>query len=339
MTSIYRPIIKNAWQILWRAKYLWFFGFFAALAATTRGEISLIIDNFYAVSEAGIFLEELRDLSAQGLLGGVGENLSTMFANFGWGGGLLILILLVVVAFLIWLIVVGQAGLIGGAYKEYRKQPSDFLLSFRTGRQNFWKVLWLNIVHKIIIYGSLLVVGITLALIYLNSGSEAVKIILIILSFLILIPLAVIISLVMRYAIMFVVLRKEATGQAIKSAWGVFTRNWLVSIEMVILLFLVLLGFLLAIIIASAVLIIPLSLIYYILFSLNVSGLLFGMVAFLILISFILLLWIFAAWSVFRNAAWVLLFEKLTESQVFSKIARWATMLAGRRKKSKLEMP
>jgi hypothetical protein len=34
MEPTYRPILKKAWHIAWRFKYLWFFGLFAALLGT-----------------------------------------------------------------------------------------------------------------------------------------------------------------------------------------------------------------------------------------------------------------------------------------------------------------
>jgi hypothetical protein len=50
MISIYRPILKTAWKVLWRAKYLWFFGFFAVLFGNT-GELNLAIQSCIEIGD------------------------------------------------------------------------------------------------------------------------------------------------------------------------------------------------------------------------------------------------------------------------------------------------
>lgn len=322
MTSVYRPILKVAWQILWQAKYLWFFGFFAILAVGTRGEISLIIDNLFAVSESGLFLDQLRELYAQNLLGNVGANFVSLFSNLEFLTVVLFVILLALILLLIFLVIVGQAGLVGGVYKEYRKQPSDFVATFRTGRQNFWPVLGLNIINKLIIYGSLLVLGIPLIMLYLNQGNLASKNLFTLLFFIILIPIAVVVSMIIRYAILFVVIRKEKVGQAVRNGWNLFVRNWVVSIEMAIVLFFVLIGFVTLLFLIAIVLIIPFALVLYVFYLLGVGGVLLNSALFWLIVFGALIIWIGAMLTTFQTACWVLLFDKLTESRVFSKVSR-----------------
>jgi hypothetical protein len=40
--SLYRSILKRAWEISWKFKYLWFFGLFAALLGN-GGEFEIIL--------------------------------------------------------------------------------------------------------------------------------------------------------------------------------------------------------------------------------------------------------------------------------------------------------
>lgn len=328
MTTIYRPILKNAWQILWKAKYLWFFGLFAVLIGNT-GELNLVIDNFSSISESVVTLRGLKDIYVQGVFGNFSSNVNQLFVNFNFSVLVLVLMLLILFIFLVWLSIISQTGLINGAYKEYRKQSSDFINSFKKGRQNFWKVLAINLIGKIIIYGILLIIGLPLTLIYLKQASEISQLLFIMLSFIILIPLAVIISFLIKYAVIFAVIKKEKVCQAIKDSWNLFIKNWIISIEMAVILFLVTILAGIIMVLAAIVLAIPLSLVIYIFYALQIQGLLMLSVILALSILIILLFWLAALLSTYQMTCWVLLFDRLTESQVYSKLARlvagWTT--------------
>jgi len=331
MTSIYRPILKIAWQILWRAKYLWFFGLFAVLVSNS-GELNLIINNFSIVSEQGPFLRNLKLLYSQGVFNNPITNLKELVANFNLSAIILLILFIALFLFLIWLAVVAQAGLVSGAYREYRKQPSGFVSAFKTGRQNFWPVLALNVIGKIVIYGALLIVGLPLVLLYLKQPSETGQLLFVLLSFIILIPLAVIVSFLIKYAIIFVVLKKEKVGQALKSGWRLFIKNWVVTVEMAIILFLISILTGIVMILVTVILAIPLSLLVYIFYILQVEGLLMLAVILALLLLVLLIFWLGTLLSTYQMTCWVLLFDRLTESQVFSKISRLVAGWTSRKK-------
>jgi len=331
MTTIYRPILKVAWQIMWRAKYLWFFGFFAAFVASS-GEFNLMVNNFSDLNTEAGFGNSLKDIYSQGLMGNFGNHLLELLKSLNPAAWFLIAILLLLILFFIWLSTVSEAGLIAGAYREYRKQPSDFILTFKTGRQNFWPVFWLNILGKISIYLILGVISAPLLYIYLKTSDILWQTILFIISFIILLPVSAIVAFLVKYAIMYVVLRKEKLCSALKNGWQLFLKNWVVSLEMAILMFLISILFGLAMIILGIVLAIPLGLILYAIYSLNVAG--SALTA--VIIGLILLALIFfvmgAMLSTYQLTAWVLLFDRLNESQVFSKIARLVAGFLEKRK-------
>lgn len=326
MIPIYRPILKIAWQILWRAKYLWFFGFFAALAANS-GEVNLAINNFSSLGRQTDSLLSLKDLYTDGLAGTFFSRLSEIFSNFNSSVLFLLLILLAIFIFVLWLVITSQISLIFGADKEYRKQISNFSSCFKAGRQNFWQVLSLNVIGKLIIVVSMFVLGAPLAWLYLKSTSVTAQFLFILLSFIILIPLAVIISFVIKYAIIFVVLSKKKVSESLKSAWDLFIKNWVVSIEMAILLFFVSILAGLAMIVVAIILAIPLSLLLYLIYAIQIQG--FMMVATIIVfvVLILILFWIGAMLSTYQMTCWVLLFDKLTSGQVYSKIARFVSGL------------
>jgi len=331
MTSIYRPILKIAWQILWRAKYLWFFGLFAVLVANS-GEVNLVIDNFSNLAEQGTFLQDLKALYSQEVVGSFGTVFNSLFANFDWSTLVLVVLLLGLFLFILWLAISSQAGLIGGAYKEYRKQPSDFMSAFKIGRQSFWRVLGVNVIGKVIIYGILLIIGLPIVLVYFRQTSDTARLLYMLLAFIILIPLAVIISFLIKYAVIYTVIKKDSVGQAIKNGWKLFIKNWIVSIEMAIILFLVtiLVGIVMAL--AAVVLAIPLALLMYLFYALGISGLMMFTVVFSLILFIVLLIWLGALLSTYQITCWTLLLDRLESGPVFPKIARLLTGLTSRKK-------
>ena len=77
MIPIYRSILKNGWQVLWRAKYLWFFGFFAAFVAGS-GELNLGVNNISDLSGRDYLLSGLQENAFQNLW----SNFLSLFVNF-----------------------------------------------------------------------------------------------------------------------------------------------------------------------------------------------------------------------------------------------------------------
>ncbi len=321
MTSVYRPILKIAWQIMWKAKYLWWLGLLAALIGPGNA-INIVVDNFSTMSDVNTTLPKLKLLHEGGFLEGVAGRIKDLFVNLDVYSIILMIILLALFLFILWLAVASQVGLIQGGYKEYRKQPSDFVTAFRAGKQSFWPALLINILGKALIQGILFLVGLPLAFLYLYQSGEGWQTVFTILAFIILIPLAVIVSFIIRYALMFLVIKKEKVWLAIASAWKLFIKHWIVSLEMAILLFLVNLAFGIVMILSAIVLALPLSLLLYTFYVLKVGGVIFAGVIITLVLVAVLMFWLGALLSVYQSVAWVIIFDRLTESQVYSKLVR-----------------
>ncbi|HPI66938.1 MAG TPA: hypothetical protein PKZ16_00065 [bacterium] len=323
MTSIYRPILKIAWQILWRAKYLWIFGLFAVLVMNS-GEFNLVVNNFSGLTERSQTLLQWQDFYQQGILGNMWHNFKDLFVNFSLNTLLLIALLVFLFLFVLWLAIVSEAGLVAGSYREYRNLPIHFREAFALGRQNFWPVLWLNVVGKIVVSGLLALLSLPLAWLYFKTQSGFWQFIFVLVSFVVLIPVAVLVSFLVKYAVMFVVLKKDNLKQAITNSWKFFKKYWVISIEMAIVMFLVGILAVLAMIILAVVLILPLALVLYIVYVLQISGLMMFAIIFSLALMAILLFWIGALLSTYQITAWVILFERLNESTAYAKIARLA---------------
>lgn len=318
MKPFYREILKEAWRVISRQRFLWIFGIFAAVWG--NGGVYDVVFNYSNLAS------KLSDLKASFLAGGINQflnNLNDYFAISSWAGAFVLIIALAIFCLLIWLVMVSQAALIDAAKKLKEGQKASAAESFKVGKKVFWPVLSLNLLNKLVTYGLLIVVGIPLFAVYLTSDNILWPVILSLYSFLILVPGAIIISFIALYATIFIVVKKYHLAKAIAEAWHLFIKNWLVSLEMAFVLLVINFLASLAAFVAMTVCLIPFVL-FGLLFNILGSAAGFWIVIILALIVIVLILILMASLiASFQVTAWTLLFSRLVEGRGTSKIMRW----------------
>ncbi|MBU1131523.1 hypothetical protein KJ840_05325 [Patescibacteria group bacterium] len=320
MTSIYRQILKKAWQITKKLIYLWPLGFFVAFLGN-GGEYQVLFKEFSLVSKqperVNIWKENFQILWPGWDLGG----LKALFLFF------IIIIALVLICFFVWLIVSSLGGLIKGAALGNNNEKSTFKKLLLTGSKNFWPLLGLNIIAKVIVYGFLIFVLGPLMLVTFKQGHGSLNLVVVGASFLIFVPLTIIVSLVTKYAAAFVMLDGQKMTECFKNAWRLFSANWLVSLEMAFILFVINIVIGLCYILASLLIFSPfLSL--AVMNALNKPGLfdilMYSSVTVLLILSALIGAWL----ATFQISSWTLLYLRLTEGgKAYSKIVRWTAAL------------
>src|SRR3954454_15477916 len=150
----YGEIIKTAFWITLRNRYLWFFGFFAGGASTgfnfpTGGSSEFNNNDFGQASSVPVFVAQVGQQ-------GVFENVALTVAIVALG-------LLIVLVFLI-LALISQGALAESVAALDRGESRRFSSAWRAGVSNFWRVLGYYIVFILISLGLLLVIGIPIAL-------------------------------------------------------------------------------------------------------------------------------------------------------------------------------
>ena len=234
--NLYRKILSGALKATWKNKYLWFFGLFATLLGGT-GELELLfsstegsyqntlLPNFSSWIDAGIFS------------GAAMKNAGDLAIHDPFSFFILISLLLVVLLlglFLIWLTVTSQAGLVYNSAKIKLDKKHSLKDGLNAGMDKFWSVFGLNLSLKFVI--SLLFFLITIPIVNESAGGNMGGKVFFFL-FLLFIPLSIIVSFIVKYAIAFVVIREQCFLKALKDSWNLFKSNWLVSIEMAFILF------------------------------------------------------------------------------------------------------
>jgi hypothetical protein len=320
----YRNILKQAWQLTWRHKYLWWFGIFAALLGN-GGELEIIFNNsgdpsqsifpaWQSIISTGIF-------SRQTLF-----NIGNLFQHdalnliFVLVVGLIILAILLL---LVWLVMVSQAAIVNNSAAIVKQQKPSLKDGWNSGLLNFWPVLILNVIVKAAVYILLIVISLPLFFFPLSFGANLFYVS----ALMVVMLLAVILSFIIKYAIAYVVINKFRIGRALEQSWQLFKENWLVSFEMAILLFFINFVVGLAMILAILTLAVPflfLGIIFY--YALSVVGAWF--IAFLAFACFLFLIVVCgAALAVFQISSWTSLFLELYKNGGKSKLVRMVNNL------------
>lgn len=329
-TSLYRPILKKAWAITKKYKNLWFFGLFVAILGLS-GEYEILIRAFYnpaiQTTDQGI-IEAAIEGAQSGWADAIITN-QTSLTNV-WNSiisqpsALIFIALIIVLAvaislFLIWLSVISQIGLIKNADQNSKNRKATLNQGIDFAVTKFWSVLLSNIILKIIIFLLFLILG--FAIIAL-SGQGLLGTILYYLAFIIFVVIVFTVSFLIRYQIMYLILNKESFFKSWKSAFDLFKNNWLISLEMALILFLF---YILAAILTSLIALIVITSIAIIFKLTTYSIWILALLGFIILIAGIALTFLITAiLNTFQWSSWVILFNRLNQNQGLSRIIRTA---------------
>lgn len=317
MEPLYRVILKKAWEIAKKYKLLWIFGFFAVWVANT-GEMQIFFNSFSSIEKTSLGLWN------NPLFLALFKGAPSFDAIIS--GLLLLLIFLIMFLLVAWLVVVSQTAIIYATYLISKNKKISFKIIFSEAQKHFLKVLGLNALSRVLVGLLLFTILIPILTIIVASGSKFATLFSIII-WIIFLPIAIIISFIMKYAINFVIIEKENFRDSISKAWDLFRTNWLVSIEMTLALTIIsfIVGFILlfiTIIIVGPFLRIDLLTFY------SFKNFAFGLILFKVL-PLIVIYTIIGAWiSVFQISSWTLLFEKLTSGKWYSKLVRIISSLS-----------
>ncbi|PIT90343.1 MAG: hypothetical protein COU22_02675 [Candidatus Komeilibacteria bacterium CG10_big_fil_rev_8_21_14_0_10_41_13] len=316
MTSIYRVILKKAWLITKKFRYLWPLGLFAAFLGN-GGEYQILFNQSRNVAEQSSILEAwaqtLKIILPQSQLSGA--DILPLILNY--------LFVIIIIALFAWLAISSFGGLIAGAKAaDDSGEKSSFGALFKQGSKKFWPLLGVNIVAKAIIYGVIGLIMTPLMLATFSQSNPVTNLIVILITFVIFIPLSIIVSLSTKYASAYIVLNGEKCWNGFKKGWQLFFNNWLVSLEMALLIFAINLLVSLAFVLLSLLIFSPFfffGIVYTIESPTIFNSLIYTAVFLLLLISAVF----GSLLATFQVSSWTLLFSKLTGGdKAYSKIMR-----------------
>lgn len=322
----YREIFKKAWRISWRNKSLWFFGLFASIVsfgaelkifsrALSQDSGLKVINNIGLFIKTGIF-------SRQAL-----ENISFLLKTETKSMIFIFLILLVILAlviFFIWLATTSQISIMNSVKKIEKEGEQKIKIKGQIKKANkkFWPVFLMNALTWLVINGVTLLISLLLVVIIIQNKTYLT--ILYGLLFIIFIPIILFISFIIKYAIAYIVIDGKKVSSALKKAWALFRKNWLISIEVAISLFFINLLIILLISFISFLAFTLLSGMAFAtsIFILSSKGLFWGLIITAFIVAFIILALGGAILNTFQISTWTGLFIKLKGNEASSKLKR-----------------
>lgn len=317
-TVLYRDVIKRALSVTWRHPWLWIFGFFTTFLGLGSVYEMVLSKSARSFTLFGHAAGQFSSYSLTGIL--VAQNLEkikllNLFLLFG-----AVFLALALLAFAIWLAISSFGALIASAYALDKKKKLHFWKSLNLGRRHFWQLLGINILGKTIIFVSLVLAGSLFSYVILNSS--LLRAILYFLIFLILVAASLLVSFLIIYASCFIVLKLQKFPEALKNAWHLFIKNWVVSFEAMIFIFL--LNVLAEALVFAALVVfsIPFLFLLLLFYTAAVSAAPAIVLSIWILASIIIVTVTGGFFSTFQIVAWTYIFDRIEKGGVLSKVHR-----------------
>ncbi|MEK7606590.1 MAG: hypothetical protein AAB444_00085 [Patescibacteria group bacterium] len=304
--SVHRQILKEAWEITWRFKPLWLLGAFASFWATQN------------IAEA-FFNPPLFSPSSIG-----GQPMWWQIPSVGGGISAASLFGLVIgvaiFGFIVWITTASRGGLISAVDAASRGKTTSLSQAWTNGTQRFWSIFGISIAGKII-WGSL-IFGITCLAAYVAPRDSVAQSILFSALFILMVIVALSLTFIINYALSLVMLHGIKPLDAAVAGTKIFYKNWLLSLEMAVILYGV--GILVGITFVAIlfVLLMPFMLLWMITASLGhmLWFFIFATPAAILIVAAGITMG--AAFTTFQFAAWVLLFKRLMSGNALAKLIR-----------------
>ncbi len=324
--TLYRSIFKQAFVTAWQHKYLWFFGVFATLLASNF-EIELV-NRFLNRGET---LFAWQRWAALGIFNGQAWSNLLELARTDTSSfiSLLVFILILIALFvaLLWISVVSQIALVSNANKAVAsgkltvaERRHDSSVGFQEGRKYFWKVLLLNLLVRLAVYG---LAALTLIPALFRTSPGVVDNLLYLVFFIVFIAIALSLALIAKYAIAALVIKRQTLGESLVSSWNLYWNNWLLSLEMAFILFGLSVAASIVILLGLLIVAIPFALLYLLSFAVGTFWIYIIFVTLAIIASLGLIIIGGSIITVVQTTAWVSLYNQLLgRTQLASKLER-----------------
>jgi len=308
----YIDAIKHSWGFVWHHKILWGLGILAMFI----GQFGL--GNFIGkIWMSGEKLVLTGEPLGQGVKLWFFGLMPYNFNDFAilW----LLLLLLTIIVAIIFVGVVSQGALVTAAARGSKDKSIKNISKFwNSGVKHFWRVLLANVIQKIVL--AMLFVDLVFIWRFIMDSSCRFPSVALTLSLGVVLFLAILVSVLFIYTIGYIVVDDKKMLDAFKSAYRLFTRHIIVSIELSLVMLLLGIALVVVIILALAVLYFPSLLIGLVAGALNSFALLLigvGLSTVLVVGFIILASGVFNAFTI---SVWTYMFMRMHKEGLKSRI-------------------
>jgi len=286
------PIFKQAWEITWRNRFLWWFGFLIALGSPSGGF------NF----PGGGNPEDINKVS----------DFAQSHFKFLLGLGLTALLVGILLFFIS---IIAKAGLIKSvSLIALGHQEVNFKVGWRKGKKYLWKLFWLAFIFSLAVAVILLVLAVPVIYLFIMK-SWVSAVIIALLAIAIFIPLMFIIAITKVFAEFYIILSDLKISDSIEAAYNLFLKNLFNTIIFKLLMFAV--GIVAGIILLPAAIIsfaifIPLGVLLY-----SLNKIVFFVFISIVVLAFLTIVFLISAvLTTFTTTAWTLFFQEIAKIKI-----------------------
>lgn len=307
LESSYRQAITHAWKLVWHNKILWIFGLLAAFA----GQFGM--NNFIG-----------RLVFLSGSHPSVRDYLAMFYFNFARGGTVwliwLFFLAALVIISIVFLAVASRGALVAAAAAWYKnKTTPDFEKSWHKGVKHFWRLLFLDILKRI----ALGLILLALVIVWNNGNISTMNLALSVLIVFVSLLVALAVSVSAVYAAGYLVEEGAGFVEAIARGWRLFTKHFLVSVELSVLLVALDVLVVAVLMIVSTVALVPTVIFTMFAGITGFSWLIVCGLATSLVLSVIMVALIGAIYNAFTISAWIYLFMKMHHEGIGSRLLHY----------------
>ncbi len=320
---LYRTVLTDAWNTTWRNKSFWLWGLFVGLLGNA-GEYQLLLTAVDRVASRDVpdvsFGSGLVNIPVQStVIKGLWDAILTQpFSTF-----MLLVVAIIAIAlvvFFIWLAMVSVVALINGtSHIAAKKKAPTMGDGVEVGNQFFGPVLITYVFGRLIMWLLLSFLALLGALSVLDYY---IGFPFFLVGFVVIVPTLFVVSFLIRYAIMYVVVRKQPVLEAVESALNLFRRHWLITLELGFMLFVVNIVLGLIMVVLMGLFVAPPVLAAIIAWQTGLGTAAVILASLSIVIFLVILFTLGSMLGTFQWAAWTHLFIALKERGHSSKIVR-----------------
>jgi hypothetical protein len=321
-------ILRDAWKMAWKNRFLWWFGWFILLPGIINP------DYFPNPNESSGLKTAWQKVADEYNLTGI--NPEDFFLAHA---GTIILITTIILIFFVsatLLSILGRGALIKSTQRLLRNEPTNFKIGFQDGKKYFGKIFFIMLATGLTIILCVIILALPLTILFATKNYIPAAILLFF-AIIIIIPLIIIYKYIQAYAFYYVVLADLRPWPAIENAYAIFRKNILASIIMSLLFIpfgIAMLIALIPVLILTLIIFVPIGIALYAAFQkiglviAAVSGI-FGFLAIFSLPSAVL--------TTFYEIAWVLFFHKIATPKKLEAVE--AVPVAEKKESTKIQTP
>lgn len=317
--SIYRNIFIQAWQIVWKNKFLWFFGLFVSILGVGAESVFFLS----AVSQGAV--NGVRNIIADigvNTWGAFSGNIINVATSYPLSFSIVVSIYILLIVLLLsiaWLIVISLIAINKETVLIYsgNNDEKNIRIGIKNSRQYFWLTLSVGYILRIAVIFLLFAIGNFYYNISIEGGAW-----IFVLSFVITAILIFLFGIYFKFVINYITIANDRIKESLLKAFVLLKENWLACVELSLAVYVVIFisGILAALALANIYFIFKMIAIAVAAFSVTL-----GFIVELVLMpltAVLFLVWAMAIFSAFQVSSWAVFFVNLNSQGVTSKIAR-----------------